>query len=93
MMRVWLVIIEDPHLDVHVRVWMDREAALEQAKMRARELDRSDQLEEKQGSEELTRGMLEAGWVYFATTGPDGATIKVTETTTCGPWPQGSIGG
>ncbi len=92
-MRVWLVIKEDRHVDIHVQVWLDQDAAIAAAKLYVRTVDRLNQLEEQQGSEQLTRPMLEAGWVYHATTGDDGPRVRVQETTTCGSWPAGSIGG
>lgn len=93
-MRVWVVLVEDRHIDVRVFVYLDAVAAVVRAKQLVRQHDRSEgELEEQEGSEQLTRNMIQDGWLYHATTGDDGARVRVMETTAIGPWPRGSIGG
>ena len=92
MMRLWVVILEDRHIDVMVEIWLDGEAAVERAKALAREYDQHNELKEDE-SDGLTRNMVKSGWVYHATTGDDGAKVRVQVQNTKGPWPQGGIGG
>lgn len=91
-MTVFVVIEEDRHYDTSVRVYTNYGLAMHYSKARARQLaERYQELEEAEG-DKLTTDMRNAGWIYHATTGDDGAKLRLVRTITQESAP-GGIGG
>lgn len=70
-MKVYLLIIEDRHIDVEVEVYLNKEKAINKAKMTA-----AIAVEYSHG--EIEEQQIE-GWLYFARYSVEGDCIRVEE--------------
>lgn len=72
---IYVVMIEDRHVDVEVELFISKERAIERAREIFNEEDRySDGKDEK-----LSPSMIEDGWVYFAIYSCESDSVRVME--------------
>lgn len=72
---IYVVMIEDRHVDVEVELFVNKERAIERAKEIFNEEDRYSNGKE----EKLSPTMVEDGWVYFAIYSCESDSIRVLE--------------
>jgi hypothetical protein len=75
-MTVYLVIIEDRHIDVEVEVWADGTKAIQRGKEIALEYAG----DPKNVKEYLTPSMIKSGWLYNATYSCEDDCVRVQKT-------------
>jgi len=79
-MTVFIVITEDRHTDTSVHAFSVGLKAIEWAKERLKGFDRFGDYREHQ----LSYPMMSDGWIFYATCGDDGPSIRVVETQVMG---------
>lgn len=73
---IYLVILEDRHIDVEVTPFRDRDAAIARAREIAAEESRSDSSYE---ISELTPDMLDDGWLFHAVYSVEDDSVRVVQ--------------
>jgi hypothetical protein len=76
--QVFVVIWEDRHTDVGVRVYRDKEEAINRARLDAHRMA-SRGGEDGMVEETLTEEMRSDGWLYRGVYGPEGDGLRVME--------------
>ncbi len=72
-MDIFIAICCDRHIDEVVRVYTTASKAVEGARNFVSTVSRNSPIEEP----DLTHGMLKAGWVFYATYGSEGDSVRV----------------
>lgn len=73
-MKIFCVIIEDRHTDTDVQVFSEAQAALDYARSWAKESATHDEDYEEQ---QITEGMAEDGWIFFAEYSCESDSVRV----------------